>query len=482
MASEPFKIIQRRFTGRMLESGLLILAVALGVGAAASGLSLLMHTTEYSRKMLESPEYRELIVSTQDNAADMETPVVETVQGDNIILTYDDLDAAELMPQVSYAYLSSKTRMRFMNEQFLAQMQQNAPGGTGNATVSASENGDKVTISRGSGTAADGMAPPEGEEGPQPPEGMGFGQDMEQVLQEASSDSSIIIPEVEELFGYEVTPRFFTAWNMETQYGSLFTESDMNSTSEYVVLGRKAAEMINVDNLPLSELVGKKILSFRTYYIITGILEDTGSAYDEAFFSLDKQAGASGNMERFRPGGNRQLRFTVTDPEDLDQAAELLTTWFESKYGDGRIVISNPREEARRLIDRNRGISFLILFLSMAGLFIASVNISNILMSRNLRMKKHVGILKALGASNNHILKLFSAEAAVITLAGAALGTIIAFPLSGAMESAMGLEQGSWLFIMAGVLLSSILTFAFSVIPSFQNSGFESAEAMRQAG
>lgn len=460
---EPIKIIQRRFVNRMLESGLLILAVALGVGAAASGLSLLMHTNNYSREMLESPEYRELVISTQDNAEDMETPLVETVKGEDIILTINDLDAAELVPQVSFSYLKNNTRMRFLNEEMMNRMS-------------------------GMGGGQPGEAPPEGEAPPDRPEGEDdrFGnmqEEMEKAMEEAASDDSIIMPEVEEVRGYSITPQFFSAWNMEAEYGSLFTESDMNSTSDYIVLGPDAVELINVNGDDPADLIGKKILSMRSYYIIAGILEETGNdVYDEAFFQLDKQSGEAGGMMRFMPGGNRQLRFTVSDPENLDEAAGLLTNWFEAEYGEGQVVVSNPREEAEKLISRNKGISYLILFLSMAGLFIASVNISNILMSRTLRMKKHVGILKALGASNRDVLKLFSAEAGAITLIGAALGTVIAFPLSGAMETAMGLSQGSWLFIAVGVILSSMLTFAFSVIPSFQNSGFEAAEAMRQAG
>jgi putative ABC transport system permease protein len=160
----------------------------------------------------------------------------------------------------------------------------------------------------------------------------------------------------------------------------------------------------------------------------------------------------------------------------------LLTNWFEKTYGEGEFVISNPREEAERLMDRNRGISYLILFLSLAGLFIASVNISHILMSRTLRMKKYVGILKALGAAKNDIFKLFGTEALVVTLAGALLGSVIAFPLSNAMERAMGLDQSARVYIMMGIVLSSLLTLAFSIVPSFQNSGFEAAEAMKTAG
>jgi ABC-type antimicrobial peptide transport system permease subunit len=420
MAKEPVKIIIRRFTGRLLESGLLILAVALGVGAAASGLSLLLHTNEYSRNMLDSPTYRELIITTQDNADDMTVPMIENVKGDDVILTIKDLSAAELVPQVSYAYISNKTRMRFMNEEFLNRKSGENPG----------------------------EPPPEGAG----PEGDNdFFRNMEENLKAAKEDSNIILPQIDELYGFSITPQYFDARNMNTIAGSLFTDSDLSSTTDFVVLGTKAAELINENDEPLENLIGKKILSFNTYYTIVGILEETDSLNDEMFFTLDKQTGAGGGSNFFNHEANRQLRFTVSDPEDLDDASQLLISWFENTYGEGQIVISNPREEAEKLVKRNKGISYLILFLSLAGLFIASVNISNILMSRTLRMKKHVGILKALGATNNDILKLFSSEALVITIIGALVGTVMAFPLSKAMETAMDLDQGSWLFIIAAV-------------------------------
>jgi len=463
MAKEAFLIIKRRFINRLLESGLLILAVALGVGAAASGLSLLLHTNNYSKEMLSSTSYRELVVTTKDKAEDMETPVVLKSNGDEVILTSLDLTAAELVPQVSYAYISNRDRMRFLNQEMIERMNQGGAGGP-----------------------PPGEAPREGENSSEKDTDLDGERDtrfqeMQETMEEAASNPEIILPEIDELSGLEITPQYFDAHNLNAEYGSLFTEKDMSSITRFVVLGVNTAELISEEGSDISTLIGRKILSFNTYYTIVGILEEQGSSADDLYFTPDT-GNVGGGFNQFNSGSNRQLRFTVTDPAELDEASALLKSWFEKSYGDGEFVISNPRAEAERLVNRNRGISYLILFLSFAGLFIASVNISHILMSRTLRMKKHVGILKALGASNNEVLKLFTSEALGITLLGGVLGTIIAFPLSNAMETAMGLDQGSWLFILAGVILSSIMTFAFSIIPSFQNSGFEAAEAMRTAG
>lgn len=176
-----------------------------------------------------------------------------------------------------------------------------------------------------------------------------------------------------------------------------------------------------------------------------------------------------------------QLRFTVSDPTELDETSRLLSEWFGSQFGQGQIVVSNPRAEAERLIARNTGIGLLILFLSLAGLFIASVNVSHILMGRALRMRKHIGILKALGASRRKILHLFVAEALAVTLGGAALGALLAVPLSSAMQEALDLGTGSPVYLFLGVLISWILTLVFSLVPAWQGSRIEAAEAMRSA-
>ena len=91
MSKESNLIMKRRFLGRILESGLLIIAVALGVGAAASGLSLFFHTNKYNNELLKSPEYREIIASSNNFLADMDVPVAERENNQYVSLSTNDL-------------------------------------------------------------------------------------------------------------------------------------------------------------------------------------------------------------------------------------------------------------------------------------------------------------------------------------------------------------------------------------------------------
>lgn len=457
MRSEGGKIAYRRFMGRIVESGLLILAVALGVGAASSGFSLLGNTIKAGNDMLATPAYRELVVSARSNADEMTVPAVKKPAASNVALTSADLDAATLAPAVAYAYVQNRDDLQFINA---ASVKQDAAAATAAGTTAKTATANQDRTGR-------------------------FRRMTEDDLKKAQAEADIVVVDgMERMNGFRVTPRFFDAWSMKASLGSLLTDSDAQGSATSIVLGSGAAAKIAGEGKQPSDLLGKKVLTRDGNMQVVGVLAPTGtSSYDESFFAPYKTYASSGTG-----GGpprmwlfNTQLRFTVTDASKLAETEKLLSGWFESRFGEGQIAISNPRSEAQKLIDRNSGISLLILFLSLSGLFIALVNVSHILMSRGLRMRKSVGIMMALGASRRSVLGLFAAEATAVSVGGSLLGGLFALPLSRSMQSALGLSGGSWVFVALGVLASWVLTLAFSVAPAWQNSRIVPAEAMRVA-
>ncbi len=457
MRSEAGKVVSRRFASRIVESGLLILAVALGVGAASSGFSLLANTLKAGDEMLASPAYRELVVSARSSAEEMTVPAMKQPARSNVALTVSDLEAARLAPAVAYAYVRNRDDIRFINAQSVAE--------------------ESAMRSR---MEAQGFAMPGAPAGGPG----GFRGATEDDLKKARAQADLVIVDFEELQGFRVTPQFFDAWSLNAAAGSLLTDADAEGDANSVVLGAKAAEKIAAGKMDTAALVGKKLLSREGNLLVVGVLSPYGEAsIDEAFFSpyrtYTSAGGADGPPRMW--AFNTMLRFAVSDPSKLDSTASILSDWFESRFGESQITISNPRSEAQKLINRNAGISVLILFLSLSGLFIALVNVSHILMSRGLRMRKGVGIMMALGASRRAVLGLFASEATAVAIAGSVLGGAFAFPLSRTMQGALGLSGGSWLFVLAGVALSWILTMACSIAPAWQNSRIVPAEAMRAA-
>jgi ABC-type antimicrobial peptide transport system permease subunit len=469
MLSEPYKIIFRRFINRLTESGLLIISVALGVGAFAAGGTLFVNVVNQNNALLNSPSYKEIVVSTREEKETMEVPVEEKLLNQTAVLTSSDLTAAEMIPSISYSYIMNQSRLRMINEDFQTQRANFTPP-TSDTTS------DTTTDAVSSDVSSDGST----SDMAAPPEDMGTNQIFDEDISTLLEDDSIVLSDEDEVSGYEVTSQFFDAWDLKTEYGSLFSSADYSNTNSLVILGSDFARTLVDDDSQLSSLIGKRLLAMQGYQTIVGILEDTNTDYDYEYFSpynTDSIEGSTGGLRKMFM--NSQLRFSVSDTNELESVSTMLNQWFESEYGEGQVIISNPRVEAEQTVSRNTGISILLLILAVSGLFISSVNIAHILLSRTLRMKKHVGILMALGATRRKINELFSIEAICIIAIGTILGVLIALPINNQMQSALNLGISTNWTIFVSALVSAAIIFAFTLIPIRRFDRIKPADAMR---
>ncbi|HOV64927.1 MAG TPA: hypothetical protein PLG43_13720, partial [Spirochaetia bacterium] len=66
----------RSIKKRMVESILLIVGIALGVGVAGAGIALVSNSLKASKELLDSPQYKEIVVSLREDNEDLDLPVV----------------------------------------------------------------------------------------------------------------------------------------------------------------------------------------------------------------------------------------------------------------------------------------------------------------------------------------------------------------------------------------------------------------------
>ena len=216
-------------------------------------------------------------------------------------------------------------------------------------------------------------------------------------------------------------------------------------------------------------------------YSVIGVLEPTGTDYDKMAFSPAFMPDLQGDnpWAAMRRSWGTALRFSVTDVEHLEEAKEQLESYFSRSYGEGSVVISIPRAEAEAAKERAARLATVVLFLSLAGLLIAAVNVSNILYARAVRRYRSVGILKALGASMGHVFRLFFSEALLLGGFGALLGIGISLLLSKLMESTLGFERIPAGILAAGIVGAWAITMALTVYPALQAARVPAAEAIR---
>lgn len=517
---EDLLLSLRAVLGRPAESLLLVLVMALAVGATAAGLALAGRIAEQSRERLASPRYREIVVATRRQAADMEVPA-RLRSATDVALTVDDLEARQVVPAVRYAYLANPTGFplgelpvpKQVAEMAVADSPGAAEAGEAAAAVqvivipaggqvgtpaAAGAPGSAVEAAADAGqTAAPTAAPGDGDTkpladgqresgatpGPAATPGDGNAQlRFEKTGAPGALGQALLTtpegprPQRELLTGFQVSPEFFAAWNLAPAAGSLFTAADMARGEPILVLGAELGATLFADG----EALDRQVLSLNRLYTITGVLAPSGTEMDRHAFTPAPAAAQRFQESGIRlPAHNTSLRFAVADPGRLDEARAQLASHFAAAYGAGAVVIDTPRAEAAAAADRDRRLITVTLFLELAALAIAAVNMTNIFFSRARRRRREVGILKALGGSVGKVFATFFAEALVVGAAGAGMGLGLALLLSRLTEQAIGFGVSHAGLTLLGVAAAWLVVAACTVLSAATAARLPAADAIR---
>ena len=542
LCREDLLLSLRAVLGRPAESLLLVLGMALAVGATAAGLALAGRIAEQSRVRLASPRYREIVVATRQQAADMEVPARPRSAAD-VVLTVDDLAARQMAPAVRYAYLANPTGFP-LGELPIPQQVEMAVAGSPGRPSGAAGAGEaaaavQVIVVPAGGQVdapiADGARAPVAEAGahaaqpPAPaaapgdaplladgvresstapgPTAVPGGGDAQPVADRGHGSSATPGPVAPE--GGDAPLRFEKAAGLGQPL--LTTPAGPRPQRELLTGFQVSPEFFAAWNLapaagslftaadmargaPIlvlgaelgntlfadGQALDRQVLSLNRLYTITGILAPSGTEMDRHAFTP-----APGAAERFQTSGirlpahNTNLRFAVADPGRLDEARAQLAGHFAAAYGAGAVVIDTPRAEAAAAADRDRRLITVTLFLELAALAIAAVNMTNIFFSRARRRRREVGILKALGGSAGTVFAAFFAEALVVGAAGAAMGLGLALLLSRLTEQAIGFGVSHAGLTLLGVAAAWLVVATCTVLPAATAARLPAADAIR---
>lgn len=203
-----------------------------------------------------------------------------------------------------------------------------------------------------------------------------------------------------------------------------------------------------------------------TLYISLSIFRElTGSKSGARFAFVKAVPGADINLVA------RQVRFRLSKQEVVRD-----------------FTVLTP-EKAERLIGNVLSIVELsLIIIALISLVVGAVGIMNTMYTSVLERTKQIGVMKAIGASNDSILSLFLIESGMIGLVGGILGIIFGVALAyviGAAASNFGV-RGLFSFAsldLFGFLVILIITFITGVVsgvlPARTASRMEPAEALR---
>ncbi|MBU8913225.1 MAG: ABC transporter permease [Spirochaetales bacterium] len=513
----------RHIRGRLVESILVVLATAVGVALVASMAAFIRSYDEQTEYLLSHPAYRELIVEAVGNETELDEPAVEYDPDttSEASLGYDDIQVAlENTSLVTYGYLADREQLstqlpgsgRFSGRGMaaaggvaLGDSSRDPAAGAGEAGVELpfpppgtfppptdmTDAAEGDGAARGDGAGSGGSDNPfaairkqmedAAAAGEEPPE---F--NLDQFFQ-VDDDVLTELP-LESFPGRRVSAEFFEAYGLAVAEGSEFTNEDLESGNQVIVLGSSLADAL----FPDGDALGTRIrLNLQTYTVI-GVLSpttltdtETDASYNDVAYvpNAAAQVNFGGNVMRFhRPAGT--LRFAVDDSANLDLATAELQAHFGAEYGDGAVRITAPLEELQTEREKLSRILSVVLFLAAAGLFIASINLFNLMLMRVIKRTKGIGITRALGATRREIARQFLNESAFMSLTGAVIGLAVSPFVYRLLQSALIAEVSAvtlvnWPFLLVGALGAFLFSLIFGVYPALQAGRIDAALAIR---
>ena len=157
------------------------------------------------------------------------------------------------------------------------------------------------------------------------------------------------------------------------------------------------------------------------------------------------------------------------------------------KEGQEDFSVQTPLEMMEMFNNILAIVSIVLIGIAAISLLVGGIGIMNTMYTSVLERTHEIGIMKAIGAKNSGIMKLFLVESGILGLVGGALGVFIGFMISKAVEIAAAQAIGTdmlkaffpWYLIVGALLFSFIVGTLSGLLPARRASHLKPVDALR---
>jgi len=255
--------------------------------------------------------------------------------------------------------------------------------------------------------------------------------------------------------------------NLKVAEGRFFMPEEETNLSRVVVLG---ADRVG-DFFPNIDPIGKTLTIKNLNFTVVGVLEKKGAS---AFSNTDQTLYVPlFTAQKLLLGIDylNFIRIKVDSPQNVAEAVADIKTTLRHQHNikDSADDDFSVRDTAQALSTLTTVTDVLKYFLSsIAGisLLVGGVGVMNIMLVAVNQRIREIGLRKAVGARNDHIIWQFLIEAIFITLIGGFLGIVVGIGVAYLAAIIIQYLGNNWQFIITwqSIAIATSVTFAVGII------------------
>lgn len=267
---------------------------------------------------------------------------------------------------------------------------------------------------------------------------------------------------------------FFKDVGIGMEQGRMIRDKDKFSA----IIGYRVAK----DMFDKELKVGNKIEIAKKEFKIIGIVEEIGNAQDDNQINIPIEAAREVFNE---PDHVDTIIVQVKSETNIPLLQKKIERDLERKRGDTNFQVLTAAQIVEQINQILGIVQVVLVGIATISLIVGAIGILNSMYTSVLERTKDIGIMKAIGARNSDIMKIFLIESGLMGLVGGFFGTALGTVIALIVEKIA--KQSGFLLIMKieFPLLIFGLFFAFFIgmisgaLPAYQASKLKPVDALR---
>jgi putative ABC transport system permease protein len=279
------------------------------------------------------------------------------------------------------------------------------------------------------------------------------------------------------------TTNFSSVRNYPVDAGRWFTQQEYDNHADVVVLGLTDVKNLLGAQATGSEIVGQKVLIGGKSFTVIGVFASKGSNgfQDQDSIAImplttarDEFVGNSGNVDG--------LTVQATSSKTAAAAQSEITAVLVARHPGSSATdfsVLNQQSLLQTVSSNNRTFTVLLAAVAAISLLVGGIGVMNIMLVTVTERTREIGIRKAVGARQGHILTQFLVEAVLLAGIGGIVGAASAILLSGmvTIQNVTPLVEPYSVFLALGFAIATGLF--FGIYPANRAAKLRPIDALR---